>query len=82
MKSHLTRQTFHGLYAILPTPFDRRGAFSAELFRQMLEVVIGYEINGIVLAGTIGEYVSLEHAALTMKNRPKIELGKLEVVQP
>jgi 4-hydroxy-tetrahydrodipicolinate synthase len=62
MKSHLTRQTFHGLYAILPTPFDRHGAFSAELFRQMLDVVIEYEVNGIVLAGTTGEYVSLEHA--------------------
>lgn len=55
----LTRKTFKGLYAVLPTPFDRGGRLSPSLFSRMLETVARFDIDGVVLAGTNGEYFSL-----------------------
>jgi dihydrodipicolinate synthase/N-acetylneuraminate lyase len=59
MRRFLTRQTFKGLYAVLPTPFDRGGRLSRSLFSRMLETVARFGIDGVVLAGTYGEYFSL-----------------------
>ena len=60
MKKILTRKTYKGLYNVLPTPFDKQGKFSPALLRKMLKVMIQYDIDGIVIAGTNGEYFSLE----------------------
>jgi len=60
MKKFLTRKTFKGLYAVLPTPFDKCGSLSWNLFRKMMNTMAEFEIDGVILAGTNGEYFSLE----------------------
>ena len=60
MKKALTRKTFEGLYGIVPTPFDREGNLSVGLLRDMLTTLTHYDINGVVMAGTSGEYFSIQ----------------------
>ena len=60
MKPFLTRKTFKGLYAVLPTPFEESGSLSWSLFKKMINTMAEFEIDGVILAGTNGEYFSLE----------------------
>lgn len=77
MKKFLDKKTFKGLYAVIPTPFDKRGHFSAHLFREILGVIKGSGVDGVILAGTHGECFSLE-------NRERIPMTEIasEVLSP
>ncbi len=63
-------KTFHGMYAAIPTPFDKDGNIIEESFRKICERIIASGMQGILVCGSTGEYSALtteeRHAAMKM----------------
>lgn len=58
----LTRQTYRGLFAYPPTPFRSDRSLDEEALRHNLQKLIGIGVDGLVLAGTSGEFYTLSQA--------------------
>jgi dihydrodipicolinate synthase/N-acetylneuraminate lyase len=56
----LTRENYRGLFAYPPTPFARDLTLDEEVLRSNLRKLICIGVDGIVLAGTSGEFYTLE----------------------
>lgn len=63
-------KTFHGMYAAIPTPFDKDGNIIEESFRKICERIIAAGMQGILVCGSTGEYSALtteeRHTAMKM----------------
>ena len=51
---------FRGLYTALITPFDAQGLVNEAMLRQLLQMQIDAEVDGIVVLGTTGETPTLK----------------------
>jgi 4-hydroxy-tetrahydrodipicolinate synthase len=58
----LTRQTYRGLFAYPPTPFRSDLSLDEDALRRNLQKLIGIGVDGLVLAGTSGEFYTLSQA--------------------
>jgi dihydrodipicolinate synthase/N-acetylneuraminate lyase len=56
----LTRENYRGLFAYPPTPFTGRLALDEDALRANLRRLIHAGVDGIVLAGTSGEFYTLQ----------------------
>lgn len=56
------RKRLVGVYTIFLTPFTPAGALDAEAVAENVDYLIGEGLDGIVVAGTYGEYATLERS--------------------
>ncbi len=56
----LTRETYRGIFAYPPTPFTNDLALDEDALRRNLRKLVRIGVDGIVLAGTSGEFYTLE----------------------
>ena len=56
----LTRETYRGIFAYPPTPFTNDLALDEDALRSNLRKLVRVGVDGIVLAGTSGEFYTLE----------------------
>ena len=56
----LTRETYRGIFAYPPTPFTNELALDEDALRSNLRKLVRVGVDGIVLAGTSGEFYTLE----------------------
>ncbi len=52
----------HGIYNIVPTPFDESGAIDEDSLARLIEFVIGTGIDGLTILGFLGEAGKLTEA--------------------
>jgi 4-hydroxy-tetrahydrodipicolinate synthase len=51
-----------GVYSVLPTPFDGRGEIDEQSLRQIIDLCIGAEVDGVTALGVTGEVSRLDDA--------------------
>jgi 4-hydroxy-2-oxoglutarate aldolase len=56
----MSRLDLAGIFPPIPTPFDVEGSLSDSALKQNLEYLNGYELSGIVVLGSNGEFVFLD----------------------
>lgn len=54
------RNDFHGIYPMLYTFYDERGALDRDAFERQVEACIAGGVHGIALLGIVGEYNKLD----------------------
>jgi 4-hydroxy-tetrahydrodipicolinate synthase len=52
--------TFHGVYSVLPTPFDDTGALDEASLRRVVNLFIKAGVNGLTALGVTGEVARLD----------------------
>ena len=52
----------HGIYNIVPTPFDESGAIDEASLARLIEFVIGTGVDGLTILGFLGEAGKLSEA--------------------
>ncbi len=75
-------KTFHGMFAAIPTPFDKDGNIIEESFRKICERIIAAGMHGILVCGSTGEYSELttEERHTAMKMVVDIVAGRCKVM--
>ena len=49
----------HGIFNIVPTPFDESGAVDERSLRRLIDFVIGTGVDGLTILGFLGEAAKL-----------------------
>ena len=55
----LTAESLQGIWAFVPTPFDKHDRFDEEVFHQDIEYLCQSELHGIYTTSSSGEFYSL-----------------------
>ncbi len=73
---------FEGIYTPVVTPFNDRFELNKERFAQIIEMLIGIGVHGLIVAGTTGEYYAqtADERVELMKLAAKIIAGRVPMI--
>jgi len=73
---------FEGIYTPLVTPFDTDFSIRRDEFAATIELLIGVGVNGLIVAGTTGEYYaqSTEERVMLMQLASELIDGRVPLI--